>query len=110
MQARMQKWGNSLALRIPKPIAEQAKRRTGKQFGQIILAAPDVDADVFRQRCWGFMKVAARTTLYVSTKDIAIGVSKWLHQFPRAGLMPPVMIVPPVTSRGHGPRRELVSP
>ena len=29
MQARMQKWGNSLAVRIPKPIAEQARLREG---------------------------------------------------------------------------------
>jgi antitoxin MazE len=29
MQSRMLKWGNSLAVRIPKPIADQAKLRAG---------------------------------------------------------------------------------
>ena len=29
MQAQMLKWGNSLAVRIPKPIAEAAKLRAG---------------------------------------------------------------------------------
>ncbi len=29
MRARMLKWGNSLAVRIPKPIAEEAKLKAG---------------------------------------------------------------------------------
>jgi antitoxin MazE len=29
MRAQMQKWGNSLAVRIPKPIAEEAKLNEG---------------------------------------------------------------------------------
>jgi esterase/lipase superfamily enzyme len=42
--------GNRGALRAVNRIAAKAQRRTGKPFGQVILAAADVDADVFR-RC-----------------------------------------------------------
>lgn len=31
MQARIQKWGNSLALRIPKPVAEDVQLSEGKR-------------------------------------------------------------------------------
>jgi esterase/lipase superfamily enzyme len=41
----------------------QAQGRTGKPFGQIILAAADVDADVFRQLSAAYAQVANRTTL-----------------------------------------------
>jgi len=38
-------------------------------FGQVILAAADVDADVFRQLSAAYAEVASRTTLYVSKRD-----------------------------------------
>jgi hypothetical protein len=56
--------------------------------------------------------VAERATLYVSTRDFAVEASRWLHDFPRAGLMPPVLVVPDIdtinvanvdlTQLGHG--------
>jgi antitoxin MazE len=38
MQAQMVKWGNSLAVRIPKPIADDANLRAGDQL-EIAVAA-----------------------------------------------------------------------
>lgn len=32
--------------------------------------------------------------MYVSARDIAVEASRWLHQFPRAGIVPPVCIAP----------------
>lgn len=84
--------GNRAVLRAVERIANEAQRRTGVRFGQVILAAPDVDARLFKQRCAAYGSVADKTTLYVSSRDIAVGASKWLHDFPRAGLMPPVTI------------------
>jgi esterase/lipase superfamily enzyme len=93
-------------------IAGQADQLTEKPFDQIILAAADVDADRFRQRCSAYSAVARRTTLYVSTHDLALALSRWLHDFPRAGFVPPVLVVPGIdtvkvtnfdlTNLGHG--------
>ena len=104
--------GNRGVLRAVNRIAAQAERRTGKPFGQIILAAADVDADVFRQLSAAYGQVACRTTLYVSKHDLVVEASRWLHDFPRAGLMPPTLVVPGIdtinvtnvdlTLLGHG--------
>ena len=63
------------------------------QFGQIILAAPDVDTDVFEELSHAYTQHSEQTTLYISTKDKAVGVSKWLHSHSRAGFSPPVCVV-----------------
>jgi esterase/lipase superfamily enzyme len=104
--------GNRGVLRAVNRIAAQAQRRTGKPFGQIILAAADVDVDVFRQLSAAYAQVASRTTLYVSKRDLAVEASRWLHNFPRAGLMPPTLVLPGIdtvnvtdvdlTMLGHG--------
>jgi esterase/lipase superfamily enzyme len=104
--------GNRGVLRAVNRIAAKAQRRTGKPFGQIILAAADVDADVFRQLSAAYADVASRTTLYVSKRDLAVEASRWLHNFPRAGLMPPTLVLPGIdtinvtnvdlTMLGHG--------
>jgi len=86
--------GNRAVLRAVNRIAAEVPQRAGVRFGQFILAAADVDADTFRQNCPAYARVAQRATLYVSAKDLAIEASRWLHQFPRAGLMPPVFVAP----------------
>src|SRR5262249_45594665 len=79
---------------------------------QIILAAADVDVDLFRQLAGNFPQVARRTTLYVSAKDQALAAAQWLYGSPRAGYVPPVTVVPGIdtvevsnvdlTQLGHG--------
>ncbi|WP_235557275.1 alpha/beta hydrolase [Methyloglobulus morosus] len=67
---------------------------SGIKFGQIFLAAPDVDVALFRQLANIYPKVSERTTLYVSAKDKAVDASSWLRKNqPRAGYMPPITIV-----------------
>jgi esterase/lipase superfamily enzyme len=104
--------GNRGVLRAVDRMASHAQAITGKRFGQIILAAPDVDADTFRNLSTAYVNLSQRTTLYVSTRDHAVEASQWLHSFPRAGLVPPIMIVPGIdtinvtnadlTMLGHG--------
>jgi esterase/lipase superfamily enzyme len=104
--------GNRGVLRAVNRIAATAQRRTGKPFGQIILAAADVDADLFRQLSAAYAEVASRTTLCVSKRDRAVEASRWLHKFARAGLMPPTLVLPGIdtinvtnvdlTMLGHG--------
>ena len=104
--------GNRGVLRAIDRIANKAQRHKGVLIGQIILAAADVDADTFRGLCSAYGRVSRRTTLYVSSRDRAIEASRWLHDFARAGLLPPIMVVPGIdtinvtnvdlTTLGHG--------
>jgi esterase/lipase superfamily enzyme len=57
-------------------IAAKAQPRTSKPFGQIFLAAADVDADVSRQLSAAYAEVASRTTLYVSKRVRAVDASR----------------------------------
>jgi len=86
--------GNRALLRAIQRILAKAPRIPGIRFGQIILAAPDVDTAVFRDLATNLTTLSDRTTLYVSPSDRALGWSEWGHSYPRAGLTPPVTIVP----------------
>jgi esterase/lipase superfamily enzyme len=54
-------------------------------FREVILAAPDVDRDIFKQLAAAIGKTADRVTLYASSHDKALAASKKLNEFPRAG-------------------------
>ena len=63
-----------------------AAEREPPKFREIVLAAPDIDADIFRRDIGPVLtKVAHRVTLYASSKDDALALSKSLHGAPRAG-------------------------
>lgn len=104
--------GNRGLLRAVQQIAANAALRSGVRFGQILLAAPDVDAQLFRSFAGLYPSLSERTTLYVSAKDMALELSDFLHDYDRAGYMPPVTIVPGIdtievtdidlTTLGHG--------
>ncbi|MBW8884471.1 MAG: alpha/beta hydrolase, partial [Planctomycetia bacterium] len=55
-------------------------------FNQVILAAPDIDADDFRNNIAPAMqRTAQRLTLYASAHDEALLASQFIHHGPRAG-------------------------
>lgn len=55
-------------------------------FDQVILAAPDIDADVFQdQLAPSIVKHASHVTLYASASDEALAASKMVHGNRRAG-------------------------
>ena len=61
-------------------------RGQSKLFNQVILAAPDIDADDFRDNIVPAMqRTAQRLTLYASSRDDALLASQLLHRGPRAG-------------------------
>jgi esterase/lipase superfamily enzyme len=69
-----------LALRTD---AEQSET---PMFGQLFFAAPDVDADLFREMMKTIKPLAQRMTLYSSENDWALRASRNLHGgLPRAG-------------------------
>ncbi|MFO0934212.1 MAG: alpha/beta hydrolase [Planctomycetota bacterium] len=55
-------------------------------FHEIVLAAPDVDADTFRDDLApALLPTASRVTLYASSRDAALQLSRKVHGYPRAG-------------------------
>lgn len=62
-------------------------------LGQVVFAAPDVDAAVFTQLASQFLHHADRYTLYASSNDLALRASERLARYPRAGQSGPAIIV-----------------
>jgi esterase/lipase superfamily enzyme len=62
------------------------------RLNHLVLAAPDIDADTFRELAAALQKCSGRVTVYESSDDIALKVSKRIHGNPRAG--EPLLIVP----------------
>jgi esterase/lipase superfamily enzyme len=85
--------GNRGLARALADAAQQADSH-GVRFGQLLLAAPDMDSGVFKQLAEAYVALAARTTLYVSDRDIPVKASERLHEFPRVGRVPPITVVP----------------
>jgi len=74
-------------------VSDIQKESPEVRFGQIILAAPDVDADLFKNIAKAYPMLSDKTTLYVSPKDFAVWTSKIKHNYPRIGVVTPVNVV-----------------
>jgi len=57
----------------------------------LLLAAPDINADIFREQIAPGLAALAGTsrTIYASNSDVALKASSVLHDFPRVGLTQP---------------------
>lgn len=65
-------------------------------FGQVIMAAPDVDASEFHNRyAPSVTRLARQVTLYASTNDQALVASTKVHGHTRAGLSGDALVVVP---------------
>ena len=84
--------GNRGLLRALQRIAANAQNRGRVKFGQIFLAAPDVDRDLFLDLARLYPEHAERTTLYASDADQAVHLSAKLHDAPRAGYFTPYTV------------------
>lgn len=85
--------GNQGLLRAMQRILAQVQAASDISFGQIFLAAPDVDPDLFQGLAAAYQNLAERTTLYVSAKDKALATSGIIHDYPRIGFFPPITVV-----------------
>ena len=57
-----------------------------ERLAEVILTAPDIDADVFRREIAPALAASGRpVTLYASSSDTALAASKKVHGSPRAG-------------------------
>jgi esterase/lipase superfamily enzyme len=88
--------GNRGLLRALQRIAANAQTRGQVRFGQIFLAAPDVDRDLFLDLAQLYSQHAERTTLYASDGDLPVHLSSRLHDAPRAGYYVPYTVAPGV--------------
>lgn len=88
--------GNRGLLRALQRIAANAQTRGKVKFGQILLAAPDVDHDLFLDLARLYPEHAERTTLYASDGDLPVHVSAKLHDAPRAGYFTPYTVAPDI--------------
>jgi esterase/lipase superfamily enzyme len=86
--------GNRGLLNAMHRATTQAALRTGVRFGQIFLAAPDVDARSFAQLASVYPLAAEHTTLYVADQDKALLALEWATAEARAGGAPPVLVLP----------------
>jgi esterase/lipase superfamily enzyme len=77
--------GNRALVRALSTLNREGLPPGAAELRQIILAAPDIDAGVFKQLAASFPGRAERITLYSSRADKAILASKKFHRYPRAG-------------------------
>lgn len=72
------------------------KPELAAKVGEVVLAAPDIDAEVFRDQIAPAMVALKRPiTLYASSKDRALAASQLVHRYPRAGEAGPAIVVVP---------------
>jgi esterase/lipase superfamily enzyme len=74
--------GNFVALDA---LSTYAQTTAPLSIGQVVMAAPDIDADQYKQDVGNLAKIVGGMTLYASDKDAVILASRTLAQGPRAG-------------------------
>jgi len=84
--------GNRLLSRAMSQVSNKLAEAKVK-FGAIILAAPDIDVDLFERLATAYPLLSEKTTMYVSSRDRALFFSKSLQDSDRAGLTPPITVV-----------------
>jgi esterase/lipase superfamily enzyme len=77
--------GNRAITRIVDRMVLRAQAGSGVRFGQVILAAPDVNEHLFANIAQAYKEVSKRTTIYVSSRDLALKLSAFLHGTSPAG-------------------------
>jgi esterase/lipase superfamily enzyme len=78
--------GHSMGNRVLARAFQQLPPGPTPQFNQVLLTAPDIDVEVFRELAEVIRARSQHVTLYVSNRDEALDLSKRLHGgIPRAG-------------------------
>lgn len=89
---------HSMGSRVVSQALKLINPEESSRIRELILAAPDIDADVFNEQILpAFKDRQLMTTLYVATNDKALRLSRALHGNMRAGL-----------NREHGKHVELI--
>jgi esterase/lipase superfamily enzyme len=84
--------GNWPVMNALNAIASEPQAGARARFSQIVLTAPDVDADTFKVLARRFRAISERTTLYASANDEALALSKRYQGYQRAGDIAPEIV------------------
>ena len=88
--------GNRALTNALNTLVAQGAQEKPTHFNQVVLTAPDIDADIFKQLADAIKKTADRITLYASRNDRALAASKKLNgSYPRAGDCSRTVVVVP---------------
>jgi esterase/lipase superfamily enzyme len=78
--------GNRVLTQALRSLAAEVHAEPLPHFSQVVLTAPDIDAQTFRDQIAPAIRgTAERITLYASSGDEALEASKRVNGFPRAG-------------------------
>ena len=81
--------GNRPAVRAFLDLVERLPEKEQRRFPNLILTAPDIDSDIFRdQLVPRLTRLPTRITLYISANDEALNASRRFHNSPRIGWLP----------------------
>jgi esterase/lipase superfamily enzyme len=84
--------GNRGLIRALQRIVTLVRDGEARNLGRFVLAAPDVDAALFKSLSHLYSEIGDSTTLYVSPRDLAVRSSAFVHRASRAGFSPPVVV------------------
>ena len=87
--------GNQPLVHALREIAITPRPDARPRFNQVVLTAPDIDVDTFRQLASALKGSAERITLYASSNDVALKLSKRYQGYQRAGDSVPTVVVLP---------------
>lgn len=73
-----------------------ANRAIDLRLGELVLAAPDLDSNLFGRLARVYPRLSTGTTLYVSRRDQALALSGKLWAGTRVGFAPPVTVAPQI--------------
>jgi esterase/lipase superfamily enzyme len=85
--------GNRPLVAAMNRIAQESTGQVRKRFRQVVLAAPDIDAAMFRGLAAVLRRSAERVTLYASSNDLALKASAQFQGYQRAGDTVPNVVV-----------------
>jgi esterase/lipase superfamily enzyme len=87
--------GNRALIAALRQLAADPLRPDSPIVHELVLMAPDVDADIFRDAMPEIRPVVGRVTLYSSSQDKALLISKTVHGYQRAGDTKPTIVIVP---------------
>jgi len=87
--------GNRTVITGLRQLAADPQRPGSPIVHELVLMAPDVDADIFRDALPEIRPIVSRVTLYSSSLDKALLISKTVHGYQRAGDTKPTIVIVP---------------
>ncbi|MEX0977811.1 MAG: alpha/beta hydrolase [Pirellulales bacterium] len=86
--------GNRVLAGAMEAMDSKARERNKEIFREVILAAPDIDSRVFKSQVLPHIVANTRhCTLYASSRDRALLISRYFHNYQRLGETQPDLIV-----------------